>query len=123
MQYHYTGGLLMSALIMVVLIALPIKLAASFADARRTGLLWCCGAVIVGLLAGHLASLLLGGYIGGSLAALLGFVLGIRLMLGTSFAAALGLSVIAFVLFVAGVVLLIKFGLFVSAPTPGGIAT
>jgi hypothetical protein len=79
--------------------------------------------VAVGLFVGCLAALFVGGLIGGPLAGFLGFVLGIRLMLGTSFAAALGLSVIAFVLSMIGFALLVKLGIIATGPVPGGVAT
>ena len=98
MTYQYSGGLLWSALVLAVLVALPVKLAAHFSDARHKGIFSCLAAVAVGLIIGSLTAFFFGGLIGGPLAGLLGFVLGIRLILGTSFAAAIGLSVIAFVL-------------------------
>ncbi len=86
---------LLALLVLVLLVAIPIKIGAHLADARRTGILWCALAAIVGVLAGHLAARLLGGYIGGSLAAFVGFIVAIRYLLGTSFAGALGLTIIA----------------------------
>ena len=124
MIYTFSGGLLVSLLLLMVLVALPVKLAAMMASARRTGLLWCCAAVAVGLWVGYLVSFLIGGYIGGPLAGFIGFVLGMRLMLGTSFAAALGLSIIAFALSIVGFMLLMHFGIIVGvASSSGGIAT
>jgi hypothetical protein len=123
MTYQYSGGLLASVIVLAVVVALPVKLAAHLSDARRTGIFWCLGAVAVGLFVGSLAALFFGGLIGGPLAGFLGFVLGIRLMLGTSFAAALGLSVIAFVLSMIGFALLVKLGIIVTGPVPAGVAT
>jgi hypothetical protein len=115
---QFSGGLLLALLLLLVLVALPVKLAAHFAGAARTGLLWCTGAVAVGLVTGYLASLVGGGLIGGPLAGFLGFVLGIRLMLGTSYVSALGLSVIAFGLSLLGLALLAKLGLGVGTTGP-----
>lgn len=123
MSYNFSGGVLLSLLTMTVLIALPVKIAAHFADARRTGILWCFAAVGVGLVIGSIASFLAGGYIGGPLAGLLGFVMGMRLILGTSFAAALGLSIIALGLSLAGFALLVKLGVVVAGHSAAGIAT
>jgi hypothetical protein len=120
--YSFTGGFLLSTLVMVVLIGISVKLAAHFADAKRTGILWCCAAVMLGFLTGYLAAWIVGGYLGGPLAGFLGFVLGIRLMLGTTFAAALGLSIIAFALSMAGLALLVKLGMFVSASSGTAVA-
>jgi hypothetical protein len=122
MTYTFSGGLLFSAVVMTVLIALPVKIAASFANAKRTGLIWCCFAVIAGLIAGYLAAAILGGIIGGPLAGFLGFVLGMRLMLGTSYVAALGLSVIAFGLSMVGFAALVKIGIFVTSPAAPAVA-
>ena len=113
-HYALSGGLLLWIFVVTLVVALPVKLAAHFAGAQRTGLFWCGGAVAVGLIVGSVASALFGGFIGGPLAGFLGFVLGIRLMLGTSFAAALGLSVIAFGLSLAAVMLLLRLGLIAS---------
>jgi hypothetical protein len=121
--YTFSGGVLLSLLMMTVLIALPVKIAALFADAKRTGILWCFGAVAVGLVIGSVTSFLVGGYIGGPLAGFLGFVMGMRLMLGTSFAAALGLSIIAFGLSLAGFALLVKLGVIVAGHSVAVIAT
>jgi hypothetical protein len=115
---QFSGGLVVALLFLLVVVALPVKLAAHFAGAARTGLLWCAGAVAVGLVIGSLASLLGGGLIGGPLAGFLGFVLGIRLMLGTSYVSALGLSVIAFGLSLLGLALLAKLGLGVTTAGP-----
>ena len=123
MTYTFSGGLLLSALVMTVLVALPVKLAAHFAGAKRTGIFWCLGAVALGVLTGNLVAALLGGYLGGPLAGFLGFVLGMRLMLGTSFAAALGLSIIAFALSLAGFALLVKLGVIASAASTTSIVT
>jgi hypothetical protein len=114
MHYTLSGGLLLWILVVTLVVALPVKLAAKFADAQRTGLLWCGGAVAVGLIVGYVASALFGGLIGGPLAGFLGFVLGIRLMLGTGYVAAIGLSVVAFGLSLAAIMLLPRLGLIAS---------
>ena len=98
MTYSFSGGLVLAWLFLIVAIALPVKLAAQLAGASRTGLGWCGASVAVGLAAGFIASKLFGGFIGGPLASFLGFGLGLRFMLGTTFLGALGLSVIALVL-------------------------
>jgi len=107
---------LLALLVLVLLVALPIKIGAHLADAHRKGILWCALAAVVGVLAGHLAARLFGGYIGGSLAAFAGFVVAIRYLLGTSFAGALGLTIIAVLVQLAGILLLAHFW-------PGGADT
>jgi len=90
----YSGGLLLT-LLLVVLVAIPLKVGAHLADAKHKGVLWCGLAAVIGVLAGQLAAHLVGGYIGGPLAAFLGFIIAIRYLLGTSMAGALGLTIIA----------------------------
>jgi hypothetical protein len=113
--YSFSGGLILSFLFLTIVIALPVKLAAHFASARRTGFFWCLASVAVGVFVGYVASAIVGGVIGGPLAGFLGFVLGMRLMLGTSFVAALGLSVIAFGLSMLGLSILAHVGLIVAS--------
>jgi hypothetical protein len=90
-----TLALLLAVLALIVMVAVPIKVGAHLAQAKRRGILWCALAAVVGLLAGHLAARLVGGYIGSALAAFLGFIIAIRYLLGTSVAGALGLTIIA----------------------------
>jgi hypothetical protein len=117
LTYSFSGGLVLSLIFLTIVVALPVKLAAYFAGASRTGLIWCGASVAVGLVAGCLAAALLGGFFGGPFMGFIGFVLGIRLMLGTSFVAAIGLSVIAFGLSLVGLLLLVHFGLILSSNT------
>jgi len=90
-------GTLAILLALIILVAIPIKVGAHLADAKRKGILWCGLAAVIGVVAGELAARLLGGYIGGPLAAFLGFIVAIRYLLGTSLAGALGLTIIAVV--------------------------
>jgi hypothetical protein len=115
----FSGGLLLALVILTVVVAMPVKLAAHFADAQRTGIIWCVASVAVGLVLGALASRVAGGFIGGPFAAFLGFVIGMRFMLGTSLAAALGLTIIAFGLSLAGIFLLVHLGLMATTATVG----
>jgi hypothetical protein len=121
------GGLLMTAIALALLalfVAIPIKIGAYLADAKRTGFLWCGLSAIIGVLAGEVAALLFGGYIGAPVAAFLGFVIAIRLLLGTSFAGALGLTIIAFLVSLLGWWLLSLAGLAlipISAPASQAI--
>ena len=110
LSFSFAGGLLISLLVLVVVVALPLKIGAHFADAKRKGLLWCALAAFVGLMAGHLASAVLGGAMGGPLAAAIGFVIAIRYMLGTSLAGALGLTIIALGVCLVGAWALAQFG-------------
>jgi hypothetical protein len=96
-------GLLGTLLLLIVLVAIPIKVGAHLADAQRKGILWCALAAVVGVLAGQFASHLVGGFIGGPLAAFLGFIIAIRYLLGTSMAGALGLTIIAVVVSLLGI--------------------
>lgn len=120
-QYSYSGGLLLSLLVLIVVVALPLKIGAHLAAAQRTGLLWCLLSAFVGMLAGSLAAAFFGGTIGAPLAATLGFILAIRFMLGTSLAGAIGLTVIAMLIVLLGLWALAHFGA-IHAPTEGGIA-
>jgi hypothetical protein len=113
------GGLLMTAIALLLLalfVAIPIKIGAYMADAKRTGFLWCGLAAIVGVLAGEFAARLFGGYIGGPVAAFLGFVIAIRLLLGTSVAGALGLTIIALMVALLGLWLLTFAGVVLTPP-------
>ena len=110
LSFSFAGGLLISLLVLVVVVALPLKIGAHFADGKRKGLLWCALAAFVGLMAGHLASAVPGGAMGGPLAAAIGFVIAIRYMLGTSLAGALGLTIIALGVCLVGVWALAQLG-------------
>jgi hypothetical protein len=110
---------LIALLLLVLLVAIPIKVGAHLADARHKGILWCALAAVVGVLAGHLAARLFGGWIGGPLASFLGFIIAIRYLLGTSLAGALGLTIIAFVVSLLGIWLLAHFWL--PATASGGV--
>jgi hypothetical protein len=110
----FSASVLLALLALVVLVAIPIKLGAHLADARRKGILWCALAAVVGVLAGHLTARLFGGFIGGSLASFLGFIIAIRYLLGTTLAGALGLTIIALAVSLFGIWLLAHFW-FVSA--------
>ena len=110
-------GLLGTLLLLIVLVAIPIKVGAHLADAQRKGILWCALAAVVGVLAGQLAAHLVGGYIGGPLAAFLGFIIAIRYLLGTSMAGALGLTIIAVVVSLLGIWALSHLFVFTGEPS------
>jgi energy-converting hydrogenase Eha subunit B len=114
----FSGGLVLALLLLVLLVAIPLKVGAHLAGAQRNGILWCALAAVVGVLAGDLTAHLLGGYLGGSLAAFLGFIIAIRYLLGTSIAGALGLTIIAFVVSLLGVWALAHFSF--TPPMPSG---
>ncbi|HEY5020751.1 MAG TPA: hypothetical protein VII17_07005, partial [Steroidobacteraceae bacterium] len=99
----FSAGLVLALLILVVLVAIPIKVGAHLAHARRNGIFWCALAAVAGVLAGDLAARLFGGYIGGPLASFLGFIVAIRYLLGTTLAGALGLTIIAFAVSLFGI--------------------
>ena len=113
----YSTGLLLALLALVVLVAIPIKVGAHLADARRNGIFWCALAAVVGVLAGHLTARLFGGYIGGSLAAFLGFIIAIRYLLGTTLAGALGLTIIALGVSLLGIWVLAHFWFTAAGPS------
>ena len=117
LSFSFAGGLIVSLLVLVVVVALPLKIGAHFADAKRKGLLWCALTAFVGLMAGHLASAIFGGAMGGPLAAAIGFVIAIRYMLGTSLAGAIGLTIIALGVCLIGVWALTQFGVVQSEVT------
>jgi hypothetical protein len=119
MAVGFSAGLLLALLMLVVLVAIPIKIGAHLADAHRKGIAWCALAAIAGVLAGHLAARLFGGYIGGSLAGFLGFILAIRYLLGTTLAGALGLTIIAFGVSLFGVWALAHFWFTPAVPSGG----
>ena len=82
-------------LIMILVVAVPIKAGAHWVDAKKTDILSCAIAAVVGVVASHLASTYLGATIGGPVAGFLGFILAIRFVLGTSFGGAIILSIVA----------------------------
>lgn len=118
--YSFSGGLLLSLVALAVLVAFPVKFAAQFANAERTGALWCFLSVLVGLLSGYAVSLILGGTFGGPFAAVIGFIVAIRFMLGTTLVAALGLTIIAMGLSIAGFLLLTSVGIIERVSTAVG---
>jgi hypothetical protein len=100
--YQSSTSPFVGILIMAVVLALPIKVGAILADAKRSGIIWCGATGLIGLLAGYLAASVFGGTLGGPLAAFLGFVIAIRFMLGTTLLGALGLTVVAMGVSLAG---------------------
>ncbi len=123
MHYEFSGGLILGAVFLTVVIALPMKLAAHFVGAKHTGLIRCGAAVFVGLFAGILGGAVLGNLIGGPLAMAVGSAIAIRLMLGTSFFGAIGLMLIALLLSFVGFALLANLGIVTSAPLTHAVAT
>ena len=119
---YQLSGLVLSLLLLTVLVALPMKVGAHVVGAQHTGLIRCGFAAFVGLLGGALAALFFGGLIGGALACVLGFLLAIRAMLGTSLLGALGLTLIAFLVSAAGAWALVRLGVLVAAPATGAVA-
>lgn len=118
------GGLLVTVITLLILalfVAIPIKIGAYMADAKRAGFLWCGLSAIIGVFAGQIAARLFGYYIGGHVAAFLGFVIAIRFLLGTSLAGAIGLTIIAFLVWLLGVWLLITYTGFVLMPPPTNV--
>ena len=52
LSFSFAGGLLVALLVLIVAVALPLKVGAHFADAKRNGLFWCALTAFVGLMAG-----------------------------------------------------------------------
>ena len=122
MTYQASGGLILAVVLLTVLVAIPMKLGAKLVNAKYAGIIRCGFAAFVGLMAGLLASFILGGTIGIPLAAALGFVLAIRAMLGTSFLGAIGLTLVALLISVLGFWCLVKLGVIVAGPLTSGVA-
>ena len=122
MSYQFSGGLLLSLVLLTLLVAIPMKVGARVVKAEHTGLIRCGFAAFVGVLGGALVGLFLGGLIGVSLACALGFLLAIRAMLGTSFLGAIALTLIALAVSALGFWLLTHLGLLAAGP-PGGAVT
>jgi len=114
--YYFSGGPLLGLLLLIVVVALPMKLGARLVNAKYTGIIRCGFAAFVGVLGGVLASVLLGGFIGGALGFALGYLLAIRAMLGTTFLGAIALTVVALVISLLVSWLLTRFGIFVTSP-------
>jgi energy-converting hydrogenase Eha subunit B len=114
-----SAGLLLVLLLLVVLVAIPIKIGAHLAGARRTGIAWCALAAVVGVMAGDLTAHLFGGLLGGALAAFLGFIIAIHYLLGTSIAGALGLTIVALLVSLLGLMALTHFSFAPAAPVGG----
>ncbi len=92
-----SSALLLIAVIVFVMMVFPVYLAARFVDARRATLAWSALAVPVASLAAWLGYQMLGPFFG-FLTAYLGMAIGFWLVLRPSFAGALGMTLIAFVL-------------------------
>jgi hypothetical protein len=112
-------ALLLALLALIVMVAVPIKVGAHLAQAKRRGILWCALSAVMGLLAGHVAARVIGSYIGSALAAFLGFIIAIRYLLGTSVAGALGLTIIALGVALLGFWLLAQFWFAGAMPEHG----
>ncbi|MGA2342184.1 MAG: hypothetical protein ABSG29_03260 [Steroidobacteraceae bacterium] len=120
MTFHFSWFL--GLLILTLVVAIPMKVGAHLVSAQHTGIIRCGFAAFVGLLGGVLASLIFGGIIGPSLAWILGFILAIRTMLGTTFLGAIGLMLMAWLVSLLGFWLLVKFGLFLAGPVTSAVS-
>jgi hypothetical protein len=122
-DYQYSGGVILSLLVLTVLVALPMKIGARLVRAQHTGIIRCGFAAFVGVLGGFLAAALLGGLVGGALGFAIGYLLAIRAMLGTTFLGAVALTLVAMVISIVGFWLLAKLGLIVGTPlVPTGVS-
>jgi hypothetical protein len=120
-SYQFSGGLLLSLVLLTLLVAIPMKVGARVVKAEHAGLIRCGFAAFVGVLGGTLVGLFLGGLIGVSLACALGFLLAIRAMLGTSFLGAIALTLIALAVSALGFWLLTHLGLLMAGPPSGAV--
>lgn len=116
---QFAGGFL-GLLVLTLVIALPIKIGAHLVKAQHQGLIRCGFTAFVALLGGLLATVFLGGLIGGVLAWLLGYLLAIRTMLGTSVLGAIAITIVATALSMLAFTLLVHLGYFFAAPPPMG---
>jgi hypothetical protein len=122
-NYQYSGGVILSLVVLTVVVALPMKIAARMVSARHTGIIRCGFAAFVGVLGGFLAAVALGGLIGVALGFAVGYLLAIRAMLGTSFLGAIALTVVAMLISIVGFWLLAKLGVIVGTPlVPTGVS-
>lgn len=119
MTLSLVGGYLAALVVLTLVVALPIKIGARLVGAQHQGLIRCGFAAFVAMLGGLLAWAFLGGLIGGALAWALGYLLAIRAMLGSSFLGAIGIAVVATLLSMLALAVLLKLGLFISAPVAG----
>jgi hypothetical protein len=117
---HFSWAL--GLLVLTLMVAIPMKVGAHLVSAQHTGIIRCGFAAFVGLLGGILASLIFGGVIGPSLAWILGFILAIRAMLGTTFLGAIGLMLVAWLVSVLGFWLLVRFGFFLASPVAPAVS-
>lgn len=116
MSHPFSIALLIWLVLLTLFVALPIKIGAHLVHAQYTGIIRCGVTAIVAFWGGALAALLVGGLIGGALAWLIGYLLLIRLMLGTTFLGAIGLTIIATLVSWAGLWFLMWLGLLWPMP-------
>ncbi len=90
----WLASLLVIAAIVVIMVV-PVMLAAKWAGARRNGFLHAFAAVVLATMAGHLALALIGDAGAGLAVAVVAGLAVYALVLGTSFVAAVGIAVVA----------------------------
>lgn len=119
-QFGFSLSGLPALLLMLVVSVVPVWLAAKWVGARRSGILFALAAVFLGGVAATLVLTLLGP---GLLTLLLSFVAMFAVyaaVLGTSFPAAIGVAVVAFVLQLLLAYLLMAFGFHVFGSMGAG---
>lgn len=123
MIFPFTASALLGLVLLTLLVGLPIKIGAHLVHAQYTGIIRCGFTAFVALWCGLFATFFLGAFIGVTLAWLIGYLVCIRFMLGTTFPGAIVLTCIATLISVAGFWLLVWLGLLWSMPLMPAITT
>lgn len=89
---------IVAILVLLALTVLPVSLAASFANARRPGMLWSALAVFLGGLVAQFVLATMGASLAGLLLSFLGMCVVYALVLEVSLVGAIGVAVLAFFL-------------------------
>lgn len=90
-----SNSIVLSAVTVFALAIIPVKIAASIVGAGRQTIPWCIASVLAATLASFLLYKICGGGFIGIILALFGMLQTYKILLQTSFAGAIGLSVLA----------------------------
>jgi hypothetical protein len=102
MSLSFSGDLILFTVVLMVLVTFPIKAGAHLAGARETGVVRCGVAALIGIVAGYVASVLIGDALGGAVAACLAFIISIKVVLGTTLFGAVGVTIVAMLVSIVG---------------------